>query len=83
MIKNAKEEYQMWLDNVHDAEGFDLLSFTYTPKWMTKELCDQHKKRLYTKAPEYYKNFEKTWYQHHGGGSANDERYRVFHGKSA
>lgn len=65
--KNDKEWLKIYMlclkayqeDNVHNAEGFDLLSYTYTPKWMTKELCDQHKKRLYTKAPDLYKNFEK------------------------
>lgn len=27
------------------------------PKWMTDELCDQHKRRLYTKAPIKYPQF--------------------------
>ena len=27
------------------------------PKWMTDELCDQHKRRLYTKAPYRYPQF--------------------------
>jgi hypothetical protein len=27
------------------------------PEFITQELCDQHKRRLYTKAPAYYKSF--------------------------
>ena len=27
------------------------------PKWMTDELCDQHKRRLYTKNEKHYKDF--------------------------
>jgi hypothetical protein len=27
------------------------------PEWMTDELCDQHKRRLYTKAPHRYSQF--------------------------
>ena len=27
------------------------------PKWMTDELCDQHKRRLFTKAPHRYPQF--------------------------
>lgn len=27
------------------------------PKWMTTELCDQHKRRLFTKNPVLYKQF--------------------------
>lgn len=30
-----------------------------TPNFITTELCDQHKRRLYTKAPELYPQFEK------------------------
>ncbi len=38
------------------------------PAWMTGEFCDQHKRRLYTKAPELYPQFaeygksEENWY---------------------
>ena len=41
---------------------------TFKPPFLTDELCDQHKRRLYTKAPKLYPQFatlgttEENWY---------------------
>lgn len=51
-----------------DAEGYDFLARESTPPFLTDELCDQHKRRLYTKAPDLYPQFapygksEENWY---------------------
>lgn len=42
--------------------------YYFRPSFLTKDLCDQHKRRLYTKAPELYPQFaelgtsEENWY---------------------
>lgn len=49
----AVRDNKMWeaLDKSKEASKI-------RPKWMTDELCDQHKRRLYTKNPVLYKCFE-------------------------
>ena len=50
------------------AEFYSSLADACRPDWMTDELCDQHKRRLYTKDPEKYPQFaeygksEENWY---------------------
>lgn len=51
-----------------DAQYENAYAFHYRPPFLTKEFCDQHKRRLYTKAPELYPQFaelgmsEENWY---------------------
>ena len=79
-IAKMYQEHRIWLDLyrrclvaysrgqidealVHNADAFD-----YEPPFLTGELCDQHKRRLYTKAPDLYPQFapygksEENWY---------------------
>lgn len=60
------EEYRksMKSDNCTDKDGFMLEAEFYSrkadesrPPFMTDELCDQHKRRLYTKSSELYPQF--------------------------
>lgn len=48
----AVRDNKMWeaLDKSKEASKM-------RPEWMTDELCDQHKRRLYTKAPYKYPQF--------------------------
>lgn len=79
VVKMYKEHW-MWLDlyrrclsaysrgqtdeaMVHNADASD-----YEPPFLTSDFCDQHKRRLYTKAPELYPQFwpygesDENWY---------------------
>lgn len=48
---------------IHNADAYD-----YLPPFLTEAFCDQHKRRLYTKAPDLYPQFapygksEENWY---------------------
>lgn len=50
------------------ATKFSLYAEKIKPYFLNKELCDQHKRRLYTKSPELYPQFaeygtnEENWY---------------------
>ena len=50
------------------ARDWDVYAYMYTPPFLTKYFCDQHKRRLYTKAPELYPQFaeygksDENWY---------------------
>lgn len=65
----------MKADNCTDKDGFMMEAEYYSkladsirPPFLTDEFCDQHKCRLYTKAPELYPQFakygtsEENWY---------------------
>lgn len=39
------------------TEGLSELADSYRPPFLTSDFCDQHKRRLYTKAPELYPQF--------------------------
>lgn len=51
-----------------NCEEINILANMIKPKFLTKEFCDQHKRRLYTKAPRLYNQFldygisEENWY---------------------
>ena len=42
----------------NDAQFWNDIALTCTPNWLTNGLCNQHKKRLYTKNPELYLQFK-------------------------
>ena len=50
------------------AQHENVCAFPYRPSFLTKDFCDQHKRRLYTKAPELYPQFaeygtsDENWY---------------------
>lgn len=50
------------------AQDENARAFMFRPKFLTKDFCDQHKRRLFTKAPELYPQFaeygtsEENWY---------------------
>ena len=54
--------------NVKTAEYFSQDADDIRPPFLTDDFCDQHKRRLYTKAPEFYPQFaeygtsEENWY---------------------
>lgn len=69
-IMKMYEDDVMWLANYQfclsayfnkssRAEYYSKLADTFRPEWMTEEICDQHKRRLYTKAPHLYPQFAK------------------------
>lgn len=51
-----------------EAHAENALAFQFRPPFLTKSFCDQHKRRLYTKAPDLYPQFasygksEENWY---------------------
>jgi hypothetical protein len=77
---NTYEPYYSWLhdyclcleyylDGNYDmAEYWNLCANGCTPPFLTSDFCDQHKRRLYTKAPELYPQFasygksDENWY---------------------
>jgi len=58
--------YEIGDEDAAQQENAD--AFPYRPSFLTKEFCDQHKRRLYTKAPDLYPQFadygksEENWY---------------------
>ena len=50
------------------AQDENARAFMFRPKFLTKDFCDQHKRRLYTKAPALYPQFagygksDENWY---------------------
>lgn len=50
------------------AQDENASAFPFRPSFLTKDFCDQHKRRLYTKAPDLYPQFaaygksEENWY---------------------
>lgn len=50
------------------SDGVSKIADSYRPPFLTDSFCDQHKRRLYTKAPELYPQFaelgksEENWY---------------------
>lgn len=65
MYKNHTEWLNLYLqtlelvrdNNLFLARFKSLQANLVRPKWMTDELCDQHKRRLFTKAPHRYPQF--------------------------
>lgn len=47
-----------YLNGDENAVYYSKLADTIRPEWMTEELCDQHKRRLYTKDNVAYPQFE-------------------------
>lgn len=43
---------------IYDAQTHSHYAMLYKPAFLTKAFCDQHKRRLYTKDKEFYKQFE-------------------------
>ena len=70
--------YRSWLvrykaalvlsDSITEGPLWSKLAERVKPPFLTPDLCDQHKRRLYTKAPELYPQFaeygtsEENWY---------------------
>ena len=54
--------------NLEIAEEYNKMAMSLIPPFLTEGFCDQHKRRLYTKNPEHYKQFseygktEENWY---------------------
>ena len=50
------------------SKEYNKVAMPLTPPFLTEEFCNQHKRRLYTKNPEYYEEFaeygtsEENWY---------------------
>ena len=63
---NCLDCYQKGLINY--AQDWDEWANEKKPLFLTSDLCDQHKRRLYTKNPEHYKQFaeygrsDENWY---------------------
>jgi hypothetical protein len=82
--RHCLEQYST--GNVTAAKWWSSEADAVRPDWLTEELCDQHKRRLFTKAPELYPQFEKygkteeNWYVVDGklttyvNGKKNDSR---------
>lgn len=57
-----------WDGNIVMAEYWNLCANGCTPPFLTFDFCDQHKRRLFTKAPELYPQFwpygksDENWY---------------------
>lgn len=76
MYKEHKEWLKAYLDcfvnfrnrNIPMAYQSNGIAIALTPPFLTDEFCDQHKRRLYTKAPKLYPQFaeygtsEENWY---------------------
>lgn len=52
MRTHNSEKYDNAVDNSNNADA-------YRPSFIDDRLCDQHKRRLYTKSPSLYPQFEK------------------------
>ena len=66
-------EYQKYIKtkdifHLHCSEDFSIICDKCKPLFLTEEFCIQHRRRLYTKDKEYYKQFaeygesEENWY---------------------
>lgn len=66
------QSYQIEIKNVnttfHTSNLYSKRAESIRPPFLTEEFCNQHKRRLYTKNPEHYKDFksfgksEENWY---------------------
>lgn len=64
--------YKVWANDVNStlytAKLYSEKANAIRPPFLTKEFCDQHKRRLFTKAPQLYQEFsnygtsEENWY---------------------
>lgn len=52
-------EFMKGNEDLYNAGYFSKLADSIRPSFLTDEFCDQHKRRLYTKAPELYPMFKK------------------------
>lgn len=65
-------EFKNNLRAMTTSERFSDEAYYIKPSFLTDEFCDQHKRRLYTKAPSLYPQFEKygtseiNWYYVNG-----------------
>lgn len=65
---NADYETTRKLICKHDAEYYSNKANSVRVPFLTEDFCDQHKRRLYAKNPEHYKQFaeygmsEENWY---------------------
>lgn len=61
--RKTLQHYKMYLDSgdpnhLGYARGYSERADAIRPAFISDDLCDQHKRRLYTKDPEHYKQFE-------------------------
>lgn len=61
--------------NKHESLIYSYLADEITPTWMSDELCNQHKRRLVQKDPEYYHKFAEF-------GSTTENWYIVDNGRT-
>lgn len=65
--RETLESYMMGLLTLAKQYSYQC-DYYFRPSFLTQDLCDQHKRRLYTKAPELYPQFselgtsEENWY---------------------
>lgn len=69
------------LGDLNEAKLASCQANLIRPEWMTDELCDQHKRRLYTKNPVLYKCFEEYGTSLENHYVVNGELKRYINGK--